>query len=224
MMARKDAEKVWLDYVKAMAGKTNNVALYEELFESLTNAEFDQLMKRAEEEDFILPLYFENLDKDTPTAEFMMDVGTKMGVKWFQRLELTDHITGEKYVTPQEYLIMQLPVRRQVQHLQDKISIPTSDKKRSHLTNQATGESKGSSVTAPELQILADKGLTTVAEELVNGRGGNDKAYRFIMDSINQTGTFNIEAMKDVGGKPKAVTTLKALLLGLNIKSTLKDN
>lgn len=223
-MSRKDAENVWLDYVKKVAGKTNNVELYKELFEKMSDNEFDSLMTRAESGGFILPLYFENLGNDSPDVEKMLDLGESLGVKWFQKLTLTDHITGEAYKTPIEYLVIDLPVRRQVQHLRDKISLPASDKKRDHLTNQATGESKGASVSSPELQILADKGLLNSAEELVNARGGNEEAYRTMMDSISETGTFSLESLKDLGGKPQAVDTLKALLLGLNIKSTLQGS
>ena len=219
-MARKDAEEGFLSYLDELAPGTQNRIIYEDIFKSLSDKDFHKLYLRIRDEEFILPVYFENMN-DEVDIERVMDIGERLGYNWFQRLRVTDHITGDVDLTPKEYPVFYLFGRRQIQHLRDKIALPSTDAKRNHLTGQATGESKGASITAPELQVLDDKGLSFTIEEMIKNRGGDDEAYLETLRSLEETGKTSLQATRNLGSKPQASETLRALFLSILLDNTV---
>lgn len=217
-MARKEAQEFYLDFVKRMAPKSNNYELYKETFAKMTNADFDTMMTKIKE-GFTLPIFYRNMSANKADVDRIMEIGEELGVEWFQHLLLTDHLTGEVNKTPFKYLVLSLTGRRQIQHLRDKISLPTTDKKVDHLTGQATGESKGASITAPELQVLDDKGLERSVFELAKARGGDKEAYSSMMDQLDNTGGFSLAPIEMLGSRPQATITLRKLLLAGHLDS-----
>lgn len=218
-MARKDAEAFYLDFVKRMAPKSNNYELYKETFARMTNADFERMVVNIRN-GFILPIFYRNMSANKADVDAIMAIGEELGIEWFQHLLLTDHLTGEVNKTPYKYLILKLTGRRQIQHLRDKISIPTNDRKIDHLTGQATGESKGASITAPELQVLDDKGLERSVFELAKARGGDKDAYDSLQQQIADTGGFSLSPIESLGSRPQATITLRKLLLAGHLDSS----
>lgn len=223
-MARKDAEKFWLDLVEEMFPKSKNRELYEELFGSLNNVEFDALMQRIKNKEVILPVFVENMVGEPVSHKKIMAIGERLGVKFFQRIWLTDAITGKTTLSPERYLIIDLTLRRLSHHLREKISVPTSDAVVDQLSGQATGASKGASITLPELQALSDKKQDVAIEELIKVRGGDKEAYEHMLKQIEETGGFSVVPIAELGSRPQITETIKHLIFGLNLDTSLRGD
>ena len=218
---RKKAEKVLLSLIEDIEGGKVNRGLYERLFASMSDIEFDSFVEQVESGETIISLIAPNAGDFTLDVERSMNVGEKLGVKFFQKLILTDPMTGEVSKTPLEYLVVHLPVRRQNQHLIKKQSIPKSGKVIDHLSGQVTGESKGGRVSLPELLVMESKGLDDNLMELIKIRGGDDKAYRGMLEQIENTGSFSIEPLLALNSKPTSTETLKSFLLACHLANTI---
>lgn len=223
-MARKDAEKFWLDLVEELFPGTQNRPLYEELFGALTDSEFGVLMERIKRKELILPVFVENMVGKPVDHAHVMRIGERLGVKFFQHLYLTDPITGSVSKTPERYLILDMSLRRLSHHLREKIAVPTSDAATDQLTGQATGASKGASITLPELQALGDKRQDLAIEELIKVLGGDKEAYEHMQAQIAETGGFSLAPIRELNSRPQVTETIKHLLFGLNLDNSLRGD
>lgn len=222
-MSRQQAVDYLLSVVAKMPNAEQNVALYKETFEGMDDSDWEQLKKRHQEEDFVFPIYVYNMAAEKVDVDKVIDVGTKEGVEFFQALNLTDYVTEEPYQTPEKYLILEIPVRRQVHHLIKKLSVRDGNAV-DHLAGQATGDSKAAGISLNELTQLDARGLKAAPIELIKVRGGDDTAYRNMIQSLKDTGEFSLGPIMEEGSKPKAVTTLRSLLLGRHLKPTGLDS
>lgn len=168
-----------------------------------------------------IPLQVENMSDQVVDIDKMMKVGKRLGVKFHQRITIVDNITGEITLTPDYHRILLLPCRRLVQHLTKKRGITADSKHTDHLSGQATGESKGASISAPELFIIDAGEYNNVAYETTNVLGGNAKAYRAMNKSMNETGNYSLEAIDMLGSNTKASETFEALLFARNLDNNL---
>lgn len=235
---RKEAEAHWLTFVKEFedtclkgylkddgGDKTKNSLLYQDLFSKITDDEFHSFMLRIREKDFVFPILVPNMDENRIDPDAVMALGRKYGVEFHQQLILVDPITDEVYKTAVKHLVVDLPVRRQSQHLEKKISTNENNRKVDILTGQATGDSKSASISQPELSALLSKGNINSAIELVKVRGGDKKAYDLMNKQLRETGGFSLETIIDLNTRPKVTETLKMILLaGCHIDSTLTDD
>lgn len=222
---RKAAEAWFLTFIKeleAIIGTSNNSKLYAEFLGAMSDKSFDKMMHSIRAGDLTLPFFSENMGDGTVPSRKVRDYAEKkLGVEWFQRLTITDAVTGDTHITPVSYLVMDLPVRRLAQHIFKKISLPESTKIVDHLSGQATGASKGSTVSFPELGVLNDRGLHNTITELVKARGGDEIAFNAMMEQVENNGGFSVKAIEELGSQPKAVETLQLLLLACHIDSNL---
>lgn len=216
-MSRKQAVDYLLKVVGQMPNAKQNVALYKQTFDGMTDEDWAQLKRRYQEEDFVFPIFVYNMDAERVDVDKVIDVGTKEGVEFFQRLNLTDYVTGEPYQTPEKYLILEIPVRRQVHHLIKKMSVRDGNAV-DHLAGQATGDAKAAGISLNELTQLDARGLKAAPVELIKVRGGDDAAYKTMIQSLQATGGFSLGPIMDANTKPKAVKTLRALLMGRHLK------
>lgn len=221
MAQRKAAEALVIDTVRQIEGGELNAEMYKGLFAGWSDEEFGRWIDELDQGKTFISIIVPNAGPFTLSTERSMKVGESLGVKYFQRLELTDPLTGETYKTPLEYLVIDVPVRRQNQHLVKGRSMPENDKVVDALTGQVTGDSKGGRVSLPELLALESRGLEETILELIKVRGGDDRALRAMRDAIRETGGFSVEAIKALRTKPQATHVLRALLLSVHIDNTI---
>lgn len=218
---RKAAEQFVYNLMDGLEGGTSNSTLYRSLFKDMSNADFERWIKDLESGDSYLSIIVPNGGTFVLNTERTMKVGKAFGVEYFQRIRLTDPLTGEAHLSNKKYLVIDVPVRRQSQHLVKKMSMPENSRVIDHLTGQVTGPSKGGAISLPELLILNSKGMEYNLLELVKIRGGDNKAYRKMVESISETGSFSVEPLLNLGTKPTSTETLRALLLGIHLDNTL---
>lgn len=217
---REAATKEIIKWVEEILPGGGNKEIYEKALSKLTNAQFDDYMKKLESGEETLSMVVPNLSKKKLDVERNLKVAKKLGHNFFERLWLTDPHTETVYLTPIRYLVVDLPLRRQAQLLNKKITIPDSSDTADVLTGQATGPSKGASISFPELQTLHAQGLDKTIEELIKFRGGDEEAYRAMNKSLVDTGSVSLDSIQ-TNSRVKSTETLSTFLKAAHIQNNL---
>lgn len=209
--------------LKKLAPKNISISMIEEQLTSMSDKEFHQLMLDARDGKWVIPIYAENMTDQEINKDRALDVAESLGLELRQNLILKDPVTGEEFTTPKKHLVLLLPVRRQVQHLDKKKSLPDNSNKIDHLSGQATGESKGASISMPELVVLEAKGFNDSLIEMIKVRGGDDIAYRNMNKIINETGGYSLGPILELGSNVKANETLGAIYFAMHLENNLVE-
>lgn len=220
MANREAATQEIVKWVEEILPGGGNKEMYEEMLGRLSNAQFAEYMGKLESGDETLSLVAPNLMKKRLSVDRNLKIAKKLGHNFFQRLWLTDPHTDTTYLTPIPYLVVDLPLRRQAQLLTKKVSIPESSDRADVLTGQATGPSKGASLSFPELQVLHAQGLDRTIEELIKYRGGDEDAYRAMNKELQNTGTVSLDAVK-TNSRVKSTETLSTFFKAAHIQNNL---
>ncbi|MNQ14383.1 hypothetical protein D3C85_273320 [compost metagenome] len=218
---RKAATDMILKYIEKILPGSPNTAFYAKRLAEMSDGEFDKFMRNLEDGTEILTIKTPNLSKQKLDLQRNLAIAKELGHDFFQYLILTDPTTGEVYKTPVKYLVIDVPLRRQVQLLQSKATIPENNKHIDELSGQSTGPSKGSKISFPELQVLFAQGLDATITELIKFRGGDAKAFNAMNRAIIENGGVSIEYLAQFNTKVKSVTTLSTLLKTIHLDNTL---
>ena len=220
MANREAATKEIIKWVEEILPGGGNKEIYEQMLGQMSDKAFDDYMKKLESGEEVLPLTAPNLAEKRLSVERNLKIAEKIGHNFFQKLWLTDPHTGTTYLTPVPYLVVDLPLRRQAQLLNKKISIPESSDTADVLTGQATGPSKGASLSFPELQTLHAQGLEKTIEELIKFRGGDEEAYRAMNRELIDTGSVSLDSI-ETNSRAKSTETLSTFLKAAHIQNNL---
>ena len=219
---RKAATDFIVKYIEKLLPGSQNTPYYQDFLGKMSDKEFEDFMTKIDEGKIILPIISENLGKVKLEVERNFKIADELGLKLFQRIWIQPENGGPRYLTPEEYLVVLLPVRRQAQILTKKISIPEDNNSIDDLTGQPTGKSKGSKISSPELQIMAaDGALDNCIVELIKYRGGDAKGFNIMNNSIAKTGGVSLKAIEPYAGKVKSTETLRVLLTSMHLGNTL---
>jgi len=197
-----------------------NAKVYEEFFAEMDDAAFDKWMhalrdSRDAKLKLLVPPFKVVL---SPGAAFK--AAKFLGLEILERLRLWDPVGRRYCLTPEKYFLLKLPVRRLKQYLLDGLSVPDSDKRLNPLTDQVVKPDKGSAISFPQAQMIAEKGLTTTLQELMTIRGGDLEAYSRMVTEIETTGDSDTGVMHGTKGV-KSVMTLRSFLNAMHLDSNL---
>lgn len=222
MSMRELAEKEILYFIERILPGGENVKIYQELFASTSDIEFDDWMNRLANGEEILSIFNPNFHGTAMSLTRNVEVGEELGCSLFQHLYLTDQDTGMVRKTPAKYMVGIVPFRRQAQTLESKMSVPDNDNVVDQLTGQATGVSKGSRMSYPEIQVNLSKGLDKMLLELVKFRAGDAKSYAAMNKSIYETGSVSLDSiMANTPSTVKATESLSVILKAMHISNNL---
>jgi hypothetical protein len=217
---RQKTQAFILDLIATLEPSGYNTKVYEELFASMDDKDFDAFMVSLRDNkhhklQLLVPPF-----KVVISLEACFKAARKLGIEILERLKLWDPI-GKRYcLTNEKYFVLRLPVRRLKQYLMDGLSVPDDDKRLNPLTDQVTGPSKGSAISFPQAQMIAEKGLTTTLHELMTVRGGDLEAYARMKSEIEETGTSDTSVMIGTAG-PRSAQTLRTLLNAMHLSTNL---
>lgn len=218
---RKITEEFILEYFASIDKSGRNHKYYQEKFKSMSDAEFDRFMKEVRD-GYTPEITIPNLDGvESVTMENNFKLAKKMGVEFHHHLVIEGEGDTPTYITPKKYLVIRLPVRRQAQHLYKKIRIPENNNTVDDLTGQPTGRSRGSSVSYPELQVLAALNLEATAVELMKYRGGDTGGFAAMNASVLETGAVQMSAIADKATGVESKQTLSVLLHAMHISNNV---
>jgi len=224
MSNRKIVEKFIIDHIEKLLPGSENTKIYKNLFESLDDIAFDQLMQDIATGKSRLAIIVPNLSDKKISIDNNLKIAEELGHEFFEKIWMEDPKGNGRFLTTKKYLVVDLPLRRQAQLLIKKISIPEDNRSIDHMTGQPTGSSKGSKISYPELQILAALQLDDTITELIKYRGGDLNGFNAMNDSINKTGGVSLSYLDKLGTKVKATTTLSSYLTAMHLRNTLLNN
>lgn len=214
---RKKATDHILKHVSLMDPSGTNTKRYKEMFDKMGDAQFDQYMKDLRDKKVKLALYVPNMKIPLKITN-ILKTADALNLEFFERLKLTDEVTGQPYLTPNKYLVLKLPVRRARQFLLHKLSVADSDKKIDALTGQVSRPDKASSISFVESQLLYSRGLSKTLDEFVKIRGGDIHAFSTFKQQLEETGSVRLESI-DPTTVPRS-----AVVMGVVLKCMLLDN
>lgn len=220
---RKEVENLILHIIdKLDTGSVKpNTKLYIDLFKSLSNSDFENMMEGIKNQTTTLSIIVPNGGDVKIDVENNFRIAKELGFKFLDHLRFKNHPTLGTFITPNTYLTMMLPIRRAAQLLSKKISIPESDNKIDMLTGQVTGKSKSSKLTLPELQILVGMGLKYSIREMMKVRGGDLGAKNAMNAMLMKTGDASQQNIEPYATGVKSVQTLRAYWKAQHISTTL---
>jgi len=222
MANRKKAEEFILKYIDMIAPGGDNKKLYTDLFKSMSDKQFKDMMHNLERGKLTLSVIDPNTRKSKISIENNYKVAKKLGFDFYQRLVIRNKEGIEDYITPNKFLIMSLPIRRAAQLLTKKISIPSNDKRIDLTTGAVTGDSRGSKLTMPEVQILAGMGLNKSIVELMKYRGGDLGAKNAMSALLMKQGSVSQETLDKYSTGVKSTQTLSAYMNAMHLKNNVK--
>ena len=216
-------KKKILDYIcklcDTMEPSGLNSKRYRQIIGQMNDKEFDQFMNYMKEGKWQLHIVAPNMIVNLQNED-LLKACDLIGLKLFHKVWMYDKVTGRKYLTDNEYMFVKLPVRRQQQFLDEKISVPDNDRSIDGLTGQVTGDSRSCAITNPEIHILAARGLDKTLQELVNVRGGNVHGYNEFRRMLEETGEADLDAL-DPNSKTRVSVVGKVLLQSMMIDTNL---
>lgn len=222
MANRKKAEQEAAKFIDMFLPGTENKQLLLDAMKRMDDAQFEQWISELEAGTTYVTLYAPNLAEVTLDIRRNYQIAEALGFELFQQLKLTDQSTGQVYLTPNKHLIGMLPVRRQVQMLAKKRSIPGSNHVVDERSGQASGDSKGSRLSGPEIQVNISKGLKTAVLELVKFRGGDAEAYNQMNRQIMETGEASLSSiMAESPSNVKSNKTLSVYLSSMMLRNNV---
>lgn len=217
---RKRIQDYILKVITMQDPSKHNTKLYEDFFAGLSDEDFANWMTLIETNPnakltLQVPAFevvIKNADS-LKTAEFL-------GVKVRERLRIWDPI-GKRYcLTPESYFILRLHVRRLKQYLQDGMSVPDSDRRLNSLTDQVVKPDKGSAISFPQAQMIAEKGLINTLDEMMSMRGGDLEAYTRMKTEIEEEGESTSDVTEGTAGV-KSVQTFRTYIDGMHLDINL---
>jgi len=207
-------------YIRKLLPGDENIKIYENTIGKLSDKDFDSYMKKLESGEEILFLVNPNFSKNRLDLTNNVKIARELGVELFERLWLTDAQTKTTYLTNEKYLILLIPLKRQAQTLEHKLSVPKDNLSVDILTGQPTGPSKGAKLSFPELQTLYAQGLDKSLEELIRFRGGDEAAYREMNKEILRYGNVKLGSIYS-DTRTKSTQTLRIILNCMHYDTTL---
>lgn len=220
---RKKAEDFVLALVNETAtiNKELNVEMYKQVFAEMDDAAFEHFVERIESGEICLAFVEPNGSNIGVTVENNKKIAKKIGLELFERLHLTNQDNGMEFLSNFEYMIIEVPARRAAQALEKKVSIPKDDQHTDQLTDQATGVSKGSTLTGPEIQLEYAQNWDATTEEMMKVRGGDSKAYRIYKDQAVKDGRISLNTIRQYNTTNRAVEMYSTLLTMAHIKNNM---
>lgn len=219
---REEATAELLYFIDQFMPGSPNREIYEKRLKAMSNREFEEFITRLETGEEVLALFTPNFSEHRIEIERNFEIARQLDYPLYQHLYLTDPQTGKVSRTSVPHLVIDLPIRRQVQMLTKKISIPENNRVVDERTGQATGESKGASMSYPEIQINAAKGLDNMVLELIKARGGQAKLFHAMNQQIEETGSVDVSALAaQLPGTVKAAETLSVYLKAMHLDNNL---
>jgi len=223
MANRKAFEKLVLDRMGRVTKGGGNRLIYERIFKDSSDAQIEGMVRWLMEGNS-LPIWSpggikaEELEYDTLMALCELD-----GVKIMQRVISYDEDTQIMSMSPNEAICGRSEIRAQRQFWAKKFNAAKNDYKIDDLTGQVSMESRATGISMPEITVLRGLGLTTMANELYNVKGGDQDALKAYKNDLLTTGKTTTDGSLRKGSGTKVLSTVHYLLRGRLIDTNIPN-
>ena len=215
---RAKIEKMIYETVQIIDPSGDNTKRWQNLLGNMDDKQFAVFMDHLKKGECQLNVVMPNMKK-VPKVPNLVKAAEKVGLKLAHRLWLPDKTRpGKKYLTNEEYLVLELPIRRAQQEWDKKLQVPSRDTHVDALTGQVIMDDKACHLSTPEIQSLSTRGLTATLQELVRVRGGDINAYGDFKRQLEESGE---ASMKSLDPRTRARASVLSHIL---LQSMMIDN
>lgn len=216
---RKLIESKVLKVMKILDPAGDNEKRWANFFKSLNDKQFNEYMEHVRKNECQLNLVMPNLKKTLKISD-LVAAAKEVDLKLAHRLWLTDKVSGRRYLTNEEHLVLMLSIRRAQQEWDKKISVPSRDKSVDLLTGQVVGDDRNCALTADEIRSLGARGLENTLIELAKVRGGDVTAYGDFKRQMQENGTVKLSSL-DPSTRVRSADVAKILFRGMMLDCNL---
>lgn len=210
--------KEWIDDIDR-SGRSGQFFL--EQVEKLSDAELEAWVVQLENEQDYLSVVMQFNDTESITYENNIIVAKKRGVPIFQRIWYTDPSTGQEVLGPELRPVYLLPVKRQIETIEYKISYSSSNMKVDAHTGQVIGDDQASRISYPELMVVYSKQLNWSLVEFMKYRGGDVKGRVEFNNLLRTTGDVAMENLLRTKTVVKSSETLQIYFLAMHWQTNI---
>lgn len=222
MAARAAVQKKLLERIQSLTPKsTKNRDLYEARLKGMSDAEFNRFIDRLASGEERLMIVSPNNENDGLSLDNNLKIADQIGHNFFTKFLVVGKDGLPNHLTPIEYLVVDLPVRRLSQTSDKKMKVPKSVKVVDSLTGQVTGESKGAAITGPEVQLLSAMGLEAPLIELMKYRGGDRQGRAALNGIVSKYGQASLKTLEKYQSGVESTASVKTFLTACHLKNNL---
>ncbi len=221
MANRKAAEDFILKYIGKIVQSSFNVEKYKKFFATLSDKDFTKFIEDLKTGKKFLTIQIPNFSESKVSVENNMKVAKEIGLSFFQKLWIGSQGDVPEYLTPIEFLVIDLPLRRVSQMLIKKISVAEHNRSVDTYSGQVAGESKTAKISYPELQVAAAMNLDDSMTELIKYRGGDIKGGYALDAMLKKYGHASTKVLSNYASGVESTKTLKIFLNCCMLKTTL---
>lgn len=210
--------KAFEDLVFKLMGRATagggNKTIYERLFSQMNDDQLEEFVQKLEA-GHPLSIWASNYNsKEMIRYENIKSLCEEVGVEIEQQLVIYDEETGIKTLTPYKAVVGVAELRKQRQMQVKKFSAAKDDYSIDDLTGQVMGDSRSTGISQPEITVLRNLGLYTMANELYNVKGGDTDALKAYKNDLLTTGKTTTNGSLKKGSGPKVLKYAYHLMRG----------
>lgn len=217
---RKKAQEYILKAVKDADPTNRTFEKLSEVFKEMSDEQFHQMYLQIKEGKAYFPLLMDNHTGRIMDNGKALDLCDSYGIKIFQRIWYKSPATGVEMLSNHPVPVIHLPIRRQIETLQNKASYQENYDSTDQLTGQSTDAA--SALTQPETLVLLSKGMGDVAVEHLKYRGGDIAGGReFDRRLIERGEVSTTELYQEVQTPTRVVESADIFLTGAHYETNL---
>lgn len=216
---RAAAQAFAIDFVNKVDPSKRSGNLLNEFFQKMDDDAFHNYYLALKNKKDYLSVIMDNLNGSKIRIDGLLDLAEELGCQMFHKVWQTDDATGLVWLSNKKYLVIDLPVRRQIQTLVNKISIPEDTGAVDELTDQPTGASKGSSISLPELLVMYSMGAVRSIEEFMRFRGGDIPLMNEMDRQILESGGASMDVLGRLPTRVKSTQVLSTFFTAMHISN-----
>ncbi len=215
---RKKIEANTIKWINKVDESGLNGKMYQTLFKTMTDAQLTTLVNTA------MPIY-EPTGGDVKIDHVRnIAIAKELGHEFRQQLWLTDEKTGQTTLTLHKHFVFDVPVRKQSQLMDKKISVSKHSRNIDHTTGQVVGKkSKSSSFSFPQMFVMYNKGYDKTLIEIIKPRGGDNEQWRAIERNLRETGESTLYPPGHESSTTKSVQTMSAFLKAMDLDNNIMN-
>lgn len=220
---RKKMEALIYKFFDAFDNSGKNTKKYKELFQPMTNTQFDNYFKAffADENAYLI---LDICDYEySITLEDIERASKVINVPLFENV-YCPHLTMDRehvVVTKEPVPVGYLNIKRTQQTINKKNGISTNIDRRSTLTSQVTGADKNGRESDLENTMLVSMGLENTLRELNGPRSDDMVMKQQMLQDIATNGYVRLQDLDSDVTNKTTLNTVNVFLLGMGLNSDL---
>jgi len=218
---RAKATEFLANAVESLLPGAGNKEVILKVLGEMTDKQYADFVQSVKEGRSHIHLIVPNGSDEKLSQERIKKVADKLNIPIFEYMWVASPLTGRKNLSLYPRFVVDLPSRRFVQMLEYKLSAAKNNKHIDQRTDQATGESKASAISSPEINMLLAQGYNNSTREFVKDRGGDSKAFHLMENLIIRDGSVRQETLDKLNTRSKAPQVASRYFTAMHLPNNL---